>query len=195
MVLHKHISAILKASTKVDTTVKNVYTVQLTWKLETVKNTSIFVKTASELPYCTIFYIFYLSWHSYKFICKSLSFIHNSSYWWVNDILTWQSSPPSRCEFFGEKNCDWWTSISKLSMWVKFSTVVVWSVLHAMNNMRAESNNKYTHNRIFWKTTGFYCFPYAINIIIMIIILLLQPNKVGSQLFTRGRHQKLLCTT
>ena len=36
----------------------------------------------------------------------------------------------------------------------------LFEVLHAMNNMRAESDNQYAHNRIFWKTTGFYCFPY-----------------------------------
>ena len=75
------------------------------------------------------------------------------------------------------KNCDWWISVTKLSVRVGFSTVVVWSVLHFMNN-----------------TTGFYCFPYNFcqkhNIL---VILLLQPNRVGSQLFTRARHLKLLC--
>ena len=39
LVLHKHISAVLKASTNADTSVNNAYTVKLAWKLETAKKT------------------------------------------------------------------------------------------------------------------------------------------------------------
>ena len=48
----------------------------------------VFVETASEMSYCTMGHVFSRSWHSCKLICKRSSSIHNSSYWWVNDILT-----------------------------------------------------------------------------------------------------------
>ena len=57
-------------------------------KLRQRRKTGVFVQTASEPPYCTISHISNRSWHSYDFICKCSSSIHNFSYWWVNDILT-----------------------------------------------------------------------------------------------------------
>ena len=57
------------------------------------RKTGVFVETASETPYCMMRHIFSRSWHSCKLICKRLSSIHNSSYWWVNDILTHEDCP------------------------------------------------------------------------------------------------------
>ena len=57
-------------------------------KLAQWKKTGVFVETASETPSYTIKHVFSRSWHSCKLICKHSSSIHNSSYWWVNAILT-----------------------------------------------------------------------------------------------------------
>ena len=38
-------------------------------------------------------HVFSRSWHCCKLLCKRSSSIHNSSYWWVNDILTSKDSP------------------------------------------------------------------------------------------------------
>ena len=93
MVLHRRISAVLKVCTNADTTLEDIYTVKLAWKLERAKR-HIFIQAASEPPYCTISHVSNQSWHCYKFKCKCSSSIHNSSYWWVNDILTRQRYSP-----------------------------------------------------------------------------------------------------
>ena len=57
---------------------------QISLKVETVKKTGVFVKTALETPYYMITHIFSQSWHSCKLICKRSSSTHNSSYCWVS---------------------------------------------------------------------------------------------------------------
>ena len=75
----------------VDTTVENAY-IQSN-QPESVRQwrkTGVFIETASETPYCMMRHVFSQPWHSCKLISKCL---HNSSYWWVNDIFTqWRLS-------------------------------------------------------------------------------------------------------
>ena len=75
------------------------------------RKTGVFVETSSESPYCTMGHVFSRSWHSCKLICKRSLSIHNSSYWWVNDIWPSEDSPvevgPTECS----RHLEIWSSL------------------------------------------------------------------------------------
>ena len=58
---------------------------QSAWKCEIVKKNRCFHQ---DCLWDAMGHVFSRSCHSCKLICKCSSSIHNSSFWWVNDILT-----------------------------------------------------------------------------------------------------------
>ena len=73
-----------------------MYTVKA---LSQQRKISVHIETTSETPYYIISHIGTHFWHSFRLFASAyihVSSAHNSSYWWLNDILTRQKYPSSQ---------------------------------------------------------------------------------------------------